>query len=292
MKLVTIDGREVTGRPGVLLENGEILDLAAAPKSLSESQWIPHSIVSVLAAGASGLEHVEQMVRSAQQSLATGDTDARDRGAILPYATTELMAPIRRPGLVLNVDQHGGTYLKSPNAAVGNNVTVRIPVSMLDRLTGGGALAVVMGRELFRADEQAAEAAIAGFTLMIDLSLPLPETNAPMSEWRAYWASKQFPGACPIGPAIITKEEVGDINVLTGATLINDVEVANGPIFGRDLNLAAVVAELSRTYAFRPGDLIGFDAWSGDPGFQRSLREGDKLTFALKGQIELNVQIG
>ena len=45
MKLLTIDSREVTGRPGVLLDSGDILDLAAAPSTLNESQWIPHSVV-------------------------------------------------------------------------------------------------------------------------------------------------------------------------------------------------------------------------------------------------------
>ena len=43
MKLVTIDAREVAGRPGVLLDGGVILDLSAAPGSLSVSQWVPHS---------------------------------------------------------------------------------------------------------------------------------------------------------------------------------------------------------------------------------------------------------
>jgi hypothetical protein len=34
MKLLTIDSREVTGRPGALLDTGEILDLVAAPSSM------------------------------------------------------------------------------------------------------------------------------------------------------------------------------------------------------------------------------------------------------------------
>ena len=42
MKLLTIDSREVSGRPGALLTSGEVLDLAASPSTLSESQWIPY----------------------------------------------------------------------------------------------------------------------------------------------------------------------------------------------------------------------------------------------------------
>ena len=54
MKLVTIEAREVAGRPGVLLDGGVILDLSAAPGSLSASQWVPQSTISILAAGERG----------------------------------------------------------------------------------------------------------------------------------------------------------------------------------------------------------------------------------------------
>ena len=41
MRLVTIDCREIGGRPGVMVGDDEILDLAGAPRTLEESQWIP-----------------------------------------------------------------------------------------------------------------------------------------------------------------------------------------------------------------------------------------------------------
>ncbi|MDH3978679.1 MAG: hypothetical protein OEU86_09195, partial [Gammaproteobacteria bacterium] len=62
MKLLTIDSREVAGRPGVLLDSGDILDLAVAPTTLSESQWIPQSVISVIAAGDSGYEGVNRLI--------------------------------------------------------------------------------------------------------------------------------------------------------------------------------------------------------------------------------------
>jgi len=127
MKLLTIDSREVTGRPGVLLDNGDILDLVAAPSTLSESQWIPHSVVSVIAAGRSGLERVRQLVASAER-------EDRQRllqnGILLPYSGTALMAPIRRPGLVLIVDSHASSYIKSPNSAVGPGQLSKFPGRM------------------------------------------------------------------------------------------------------------------------------------------------------------------
>ncbi|MDP6673501.1 MAG: hypothetical protein QGH93_01440, partial [Gammaproteobacteria bacterium] len=133
MKLLTIDSREVTGRPGVLLDSGDILDLAAAPSSLSEAQWIPHSVVSVIASGRNGLERIQRLVAVAERS-------DRQRllqdGALLPYSGTALLAPVRRPGLVLIVDSNESSYIKSPNAAVGPGATVTIPWPDADVLWG------------------------------------------------------------------------------------------------------------------------------------------------------------
>ncbi len=92
MKLLTIDSREVTGRPGVLLDSGDILDLATAPSTLSESQWIPHSIVSVIAAGRDGLERVARLVAGAEQA---DRQQLLEAGTLLPYSGTALLAPVR-----------------------------------------------------------------------------------------------------------------------------------------------------------------------------------------------------
>ena len=84
MQLVTIDAREVAGRPGVLLDSGDILDLTAAPVTLAESQWIPQSVVSILVAGEEGREHAMRLVRAVENATAAEISEMRDRGVLLP----------------------------------------------------------------------------------------------------------------------------------------------------------------------------------------------------------------
>lgn len=291
MKLLTIDCREVTGRPGVLLDSGEILDLAAVPRTLSEAQWIPHSVVSILAAGDDGLERIGRLVASAGQTAGVDRERLKTDGVLLPYLATELMAPVRRPGLVLVIASDSSGYIKSPNTAIGNDASVTIPSSIEENLTCSGMLAVVIGRPFYQTGPEEAAAAIAGYTLLIDLSLPEPAADAPLSEWRRYWESKQFPGACPIGPAIVTKDEFPDPGAIGAAVRINDVEVAAGLLYGGSPDLAERLAGLSAHYSFRPGDLVAIAGSAENVGRPRTVSVGDEYTLALPGIMELAVTL-
>lgn len=291
MKLLTIDSREVGGRPGVLLDNGEILDLAAAPNSLSESQWIPYSVVSVVAAGQDGLDRIGHMVASVQQTALQDRERLVSEGVLLPYASTTLMAPVRRPGLILVIGPESTAHMKSPNTAVGDGASVSVPASIEDELTGSGMIGIVMGRPFYRASPDEAAAAIAGYTLVIDLGLPRPAASASLTEWQRYWDSKQFPGACPIGPAIITKDELPPPDELEAAVRINDVEVGSGRLFSGARGIVERLASVSRQYSFRPGDLVVIECAAEDVGGPRSLTVGDEYTLNIRNQMELTVTL-
>ncbi|RLA26801.1 MAG: hypothetical protein DRR15_19270 [Gammaproteobacteria bacterium] len=288
MKLLTIDSREVTGRPGVLLDSGDILDLAVAPSTLSESQWIPHSVVSVIAAGRDGLERIARLVKAAeradrQQLLAAG--------ALLPYSGTALMAPIRRPGLVLIINSNQSNYIKSPNAAIGNDATVNIPWADVDTLWGIPMLAMVLGRQIFKASESEAADAIAGYTLMIDLNGRDPIAVNDSVDQRKHIETRQFPGACPIGPTIITSDEFHDPIGSVASVRINDVEVGSGSLWPDGHQGARLLAELSQSYGFRPGDLVAFEPSADSVGAPRKLHPGDRFTVTYTDMIELAVTI-
>jgi acylpyruvate hydrolase len=292
MKLLTIDSREVTGRPGVLLSSGEILDLAASPNSLAESQWIPYSIVSILAAGTGGLEHVSRLARAAENAAGPERDKLSNDGALLPFTGTELMAPIRRPGLILMVDAESNGTIKSPNTAVGNGASVSVPWAGQAGVMGSGMLAIVIGRSIFQVSPDEAEQAIAGYTLLIDLSIKRPGAQASLSEWNAYIESRQFPGAGPIGPVIITSDEIEDPARLSAAALRNGVEVASGQLLPENLSVPSLLSELSQRYAFRPGDLIALEPSVAErPGYPRELKSGDKYAFRLDNLTQLEVGI-
>jgi len=293
MQLITLECRELAGRPGAITRGDEILDLAAAPTTLDQAQWIPHSVVSILAAGEEGRERVQRLLDGA---AAADPQQLRDAGVLLPMDQTRLMAPVRRPGLVLLLESDRAdvgepdpvAYIKSPNTVVGPATTVNVPWRAADGLSARPLLGAVLGRPLHLADAEEAASAIAAFTLLLDLSRPHPGGMMDVAGWRSYMDSKQFPGACPVGPALVTVDEFTADAGLTMALTVNGIELTR-ITRGRD-DLPATLARLSKRFGFRPGDVIGFDLPLGVDD-QRSFQGGDLIALELEGTMRLETTL-
>ena len=292
MQLVTIDSREVAGRPGVLTGSGDILDLAVAPSTLDQAQWIPQSVISVLAAGEDGLERVEALRSEADEPARREALLAS--GALIPSDRTQLMAPVRRPGLILLTEAVAGAEeplpvatIKSPHTACGPGQAIRLPWPEPRGARVAVQLGVVLGSPLHRAGAGEAADAIAAYTLLMDCSLPEP-AGGSNAAWRQYVDSKQFPGACPMGPALVTADELLDER---SVSLQLDINGVVGEPFALQLDdLPSAIARLSARYGFRPGDVIGFGAEAGQAD-ARPLRDGDRLLARLGSSMALPAQL-
>jgi len=296
MKLVTIDGREVAGRPGVLLDSGDVLDLAIAPSTLAESQWIPYSVVSILAAGESGADNVRNLIDAADSA----DDDTRQRlteaGGLSPLASTPLMSPLRRPGLMLiSFSSSQGealrnrVYIKSPNTAAGNDATVTLPCSDRGKIIATPLLCAILGRPLHEATAAEAHEAIAAYTLLIEFETVDLDADTGAS-WRAFVESKQFPESCPMGPAMVTVDEINNPAHLQVNVSINGVASAQGALLDSVVDPAAVVADLSQRYGFSTGDLVAF-ATREQGALDIEVQPGDELSFELPGIMTLDTRL-
>jgi 2-keto-4-pentenoate hydratase/2-oxohepta-3-ene-1,7-dioic acid hydratase in catechol pathway len=289
MKLVTIDAREVAGRPGILLDGGIILDLSAAPGSLSASQWVPQSTISILAAGERGLKHAASLANQADEQAER----MRENGALLKLSSTALLAPMRRPGLILVShvlgDGSAVSFIKSPNTAVGHASVVAMHGQ--EKLVANPMFAAVLSKPLYQANAEAAEKAISAWTLAVDLS---PEQAEPRNadDWRSYVAARQFPGSLPIGPALITVDELQNPGATQAAVRINGVETWQGMICPPTVDCVRTLAKLSQNYAFSPGDVIAFATAHDSPSSPRQqLRAGDVFSVSAKRVMELGFQL-
>jgi 2-keto-4-pentenoate hydratase/2-oxohepta-3-ene-1,7-dioic acid hydratase in catechol pathway len=245
-----------------------------------------------LAAGDNGRERVGRLIDAAEDATGPDRDLLRSTGVVLPFSGTALMPPVRRPGLVLVVNPTTDGYIKNPNAAVANGASVQVPWAGRDGVMATGMLCVVIGRPLFRADRDEAEEAIAGYTLLIDLSANAPASDASARDWRQYLESKQFPGACPMGPVIVTRDEIRDPISLGATVRLNGVEVAAGKFYSGNPAIGDLLADLSGRYGFRPGDLVALEPSLDDgPGKSRSLAPGDRFSIAFDGLSELDVTV-
>jgi hypothetical protein len=289
MKLVTIEAREVAGRPGVLLDGGVILDLSAAPGSLSASQWVPQSTISILAAGERGLAHARSLI-----ALADGQAERlSDAGALLKLTSTALMAPMRRPGLMLIShvlsDGAAASFIKSPNTAVGHASVV--PMHGHAELIANPMFAAVLNRPLYQADSEAVEAAIAAWTLTVDLAPNRPEPQ-DADDWREYVAARQFPGSMPMGPALVTVDELANPGAVPAQVTINGVDTWAGLICPPVVDCVQRLTALSQDYAFSPGDVIAFATALDSPSSPRQkLKSADVFSISAAAGMELGFQL-
>lgn len=286
MRLVTLDSREAAGRPGILLPSGEILDLAAAPSGLTASQWRPQSVVSVLAEGEEGSARVARVLAEWAAATEADRAEWRRSGRLLPGAGTRLMPPVRRPGLLLMVVDPASrpAYVKNPNAAAGPEATVMNPAGTGNHTFLVGMVGLVLGRPLFRATAAQAGKALAALTLVADLGTsPLAGSPDP-----ARAEARQFPGACVLGPALVTLDELPPGAAWRADVAINGRSV--GPAFPAVTaeGAASLLAELSRRYAFRPGDIVGLPAGAGEC----ELPAGSAVRLTLGSTLELRFSLG
>jgi len=260
MRLVTLDCREVGGRPGIFLPSGEILDLAAAPSGLTASQWRPMSVVSVLAEGEEGALRVARLVAECESATDSQRQQWRSSGRLLPGTGTRLMPPVRRPGLLLMVPSgdSGPTacYVKNPNSAVGPEAEIAMPLGDNQQLFLLGMVGLVIGRPLYRGTLAQAARAIAALTLVADLGTTLVDRGPGQRGADA----RQFPGACVMGPALVSVDELPSGAIWAVTVRVNGRSVAAGRSTLNAERAAELVAELSTRYAFRPGDVVGLSA--------------------------------
>lgn len=288
MRLVTIDSREVGGRPGAWLPTGEILDLVAVPGTLANTQWLPQSVVSVLAQGEGGQDWIARLTAEVEEASPEDRRRLRDQGKLLAYSGTALLAPVRRPGLLLVTRLGGGLarpriesgFIKNPHSAVGPDAQVAVPGEDGTRLDLSVCLGLVLGRSLFRASPEAAGRAIAAYTLLVDLGLKEATDGAA-------GGGRQFPGACPIGPAVISPDEFDAGQPLVTSLRINGHPVAQTAWEADPLAYGKAVSLVSAGYALRAGDIVAL----APPEPPAGLGAGDRVAASLGSAMTLNFSL-
>ncbi|HEV8624410.1 MAG TPA: fumarylacetoacetate hydrolase family protein [Acidimicrobiia bacterium] len=135
-------------------------------------------------------------------------------------------------------------------------------------------LGVVVGRTARNVSESAARACIAGYTVVNDIS---------MRDWQwrttQWMAGKNFEASTPVGPYVVTGDEIGDAADLELSCDVDGMTMQKARTSDLLFTPAAVLAYVSRITTLRPGDLIA----TGTPGGVGAGR--DPKVFLRAGQL-------
>ncbi|WP_405433755.1 fumarylacetoacetate hydrolase family protein [Micromonospora sp. NBC_00617] len=146
---------------------------------------------------------------------------------------------------------HPTLFTKFADTLIGPNDPIAMPAET-DALDWEVELVVVIGKPVRRATEAEAEAAIAGFTVMNDISVR--DWQFRTIEWTQ---GKIWDSSTPVGPYVVTPDEVGGVRPALEVTTIVDGQVMQQDDTGTLLfDPVHLVRYVSTVIRLNPGDLI------------------------------------
>jgi 2-keto-4-pentenoate hydratase/2-oxohepta-3-ene-1,7-dioic acid hydratase in catechol pathway len=221
----------------------------------------------------------------------------------LALADVTLQAPIRRPPKVLAVglnyrDHVEETGLQMPEvpmifnkqstAVTGPGSGIHLPKDST-QLDYEGEFAFVIGKRCRRVPKEKAMSVIAGFTIVNDVSVRDWQFRSATTTMGKSWDTH-----CPMGPAIVTPDEVPDPHNLALRTWVNDELRQDSNTRHLIFNCFDLIEHLSTAFTLEPGDVVPTGTPSGvGIGFDPKiwLKAGDVVRIAVDqlGELENRV---
>lgn len=254
MKLLTFHtDADPSSRFGVLLSGDRVLDITSIGGKL------PASLMQCIQQGDAALA----AVRAAADDATRGGAGSRH---VLAFERVRLEAPIR-PGKIMAVGKNyadhvaegaGKAYtrvagfVKLSSCVVAHDTAVIKP-RWTESFDYENELAVVIGRACSDVPPESAYDYVFGYTIMNDLSA----RDVQMAERQEgnICIGKNFPTSAPLGPWIVTKDEIPDPHQLRIVTRVNGQVRQDSTTDKMIYHIPAQIAWYSHA-GFEPGDLI------------------------------------
>ncbi len=171
-------------------------------------------------------------------------------------------------------------FLKAPNTVVGPFDDVRVPRGS-EKTDYEVELGIVIGQEArYLADEDAARGVIAGYAVSHDVS----EREFQLERGGQWVKGKSCETFNPLGPWLVTADEVADVQKLGMSLTLNGETVQDGTTSDMIFSAAHVVWYLSQFMVLEPGDLVNTGTPAGvGMASGRYLRAGDVTELEIQG---------
>ncbi|HEX5497175.1 MAG TPA: fumarylacetoacetate hydrolase family protein [Mycobacteriales bacterium] len=268
MRLAQVDGA------GLAVVDGDEVVLVA------EADGRPFRLSDVLAGGEPALAAVAEAV-------------GRPGSSRVGLTRVRLRAPLERPGKIVaapvNYVNHMvemsevidirslGVFLKAPTSVTGPGGVVRLPYTDR-RVDQEGELAVVIGQTAHDLPPEEALSVVFGYTCLLDITMRGGEDRS---------LRKSFDTFTPLGPWLVTADEVGDPERLDLTCSVNGTvrQAANT----RELiwGVARLVSYVSSAMTLEPGDVIA----TGTPQGVGPLAHGDTVEVTIERIGSLSVSV-
>ncbi|MDP2166665.1 MAG: fumarylacetoacetate hydrolase family protein [Hydrogenophaga sp.] len=233
-------GPQGAEKPGLLDAGGAQRDLSGVIDDISPAALSPDSMSRLAALDPSTLPLVAAGTRLGACVGGVGNVVCIG----LNYADHAAEAGLKPPGQPIVFNKHNG-------AVSGPNDPVWLAPGSI-KLDWEVELGIVIGQRAFHVSEEDALHYVAGYCLVNDVS-----ERAYQIELEGQWTKgKSYPTHCPLGPWLVTPDELGDPQDVDLWLEVNGVRRQTGNTRTMVFGVAQVVSYLSRFMALQPGDVI------------------------------------
>lgn len=269
-----------------------VIDVTSAAAELDAAAVVPGDMLGLLRTGESALTVLRRLA-AALDRLGPGVTA---RPWAPPLTAVRLLAPVPRPGKVLcsGINYRGHLeenpaaklptepffFAKMPSNIIGPGVPIVRP-AQTRQLDYEVEFAVVIGRRMKSTPEAEVMECIAGYTILHDVS-----ARDVQFKDNQITLGKNFDGFCPLGPCLVTRDELPHPERAGLRSYVNGVLKQNGSNSDWIFPLPRLLHALSSVMTLEPGDVVSTGTPAGVGLFQEPpfyLSPGDVVRLEVDG---------
>lgn len=275
MKLMTLN---VGGALRAGVQVGTMaLDLVAARAVIAAAGAIPDTVRAILCGGAAAFNRITAVVDQA------AELSVRERllaaGALARMSDVRFGPIIPDPAMFLSIGANSYAHIAEMNdtpppspefffkvrsAIAASGDTIVPPADYADMLDWEGELCAVIGSTCHRVTPEEADDYIAGYTLTNDVSarntvrqfIGAQGRHELVTAFRILTQLKNFPGFCPVGPVLATRDEFPDDWDYWLTTTVNGELMQESTKADLIFTPAQILSYFSEFYVFEAGDIF------------------------------------
>jgi len=244
---------------------------------------LPDSMLEFLQAGEAGMQAARNVLDQAQGDIALD--------------SVKLLAPIPNPSKViaiglnymdhireanLGVPELATMFCKYPSSITGNQAEIRWSAELTQQVDYEAELAVVIGKTTRNVGEADAYDYIAGYMNCNDVSA----RDLQFRRGDQWLRGKCLDSFCPLGPYLVTRDEIGDPHDLSIKCELNGQLMQDSNTSEMVYRIPYLIEYLSQAFTLLPGDVIATGTPHGVGAFRKPpiwLKQGDVVTVRIDG---------
>ncbi|CCE58674.1 fumarylacetoacetate hydrolase family protein [Staphylococcus argenteus] len=261
-----------------------VWDLTLVFADFAEGDFHPKTLLAGLQQN-----HTLDFQEQVRKAVVAAEDSGRAEDYKISFNDIEFLPPVTPPNNVIafgrNYKDHANelnheverlyVFTKAASSLTGDNATIPNHKDITDQLDYEGELGIVIGKSGEKIPKALALDYVYGYTIINDIT----DRKAQNEQDQAF-LSKSLTGGCPMGPYIVTKDELPLPENVNIVTKVNNEIRQDGNTSEMILKIDELIEEISKYVALHPGDIIATGTPAGvGAGMQppKFLQPGDEV---------------